>query len=252
MTVTEKHSSKSFDNDLNETIKLFSLMGALAADQVTKATRALMEEDDELAVSVIMKDDEIDDLEVSIDEKVVLLFAKRQPAANDLRLVMALSKGVVDLERVGDESAKVAQMARQLIKEGSSPRGSSPRGYSEVQHLSNQVRLMLLEALDAFTHMNATQALGVLQGEGNVDREYQSASRSLMTYIMEDSRHISKVINILWVLRALERVGDHARNIAEYVIYCTSGKDVRHTDFGSVKQTVQQTSDNLANRKKEQ
>lgn len=168
---------------------------------------------------MIEDDHLINQLEIKIDEQIILLVAKRQPAANDLRLVMALSKGIVDFERVGDEAEKIARMACKLIKDG-----ASPRGYSEVQHLSNQVRLMLLDAIDAFSHMNPQQAFSVLQSDTVVNEEYQSATRALMTYIMEDSRHVSKVINILWVLRALERVGDHAKNIAELVIFAPAAK----------------------------
>lgn len=237
MLITERHLSKSFDNDLHDVIDLFMQMGRMAAEQVTVATRALITANEATAKKVFADDHLINQLEVKIDEHIILLVAKRQPAANDLRLVMVLSKGIVDFERVGDEAEKIARMACQLIEDG-----ASPRGYSEVQHLSNQVRLMLFDALDAFLRMNPQQAFSVLQSDAAVTEEYQSATRSLMTYIMEDSRHVSKVINILWVLRALERVGDHACNIAELVIFCTSGKDVRHTDFVQVQQIVQQTT----------
>lgn len=243
MPTTDKHISKSFDNDLQQSIDLFMNMGRLAAEQVTLATHALIDGNSEMAEKVIEDDAQVNQMEIKIDEQVIFLVAKRQPAASDLRLVMALSKGVVDLERVGDEASKIARMAYKSKKEG-----ASPRGYSEVQHLSNQVRVMLLDALDAFVRMDPEQAFAVLQSDETVNEEYQSASRALMTYVMEDSRHVSKVINILWVLRALERVGDHARNIAELVIYCTSGKDVRHTDFVTVEQAVQEASNNIAAR----
>ncbi|WLP94721.1 phosphate signaling complex protein PhoU [Psychrobacter sp. M13] len=244
MPNTGKHLSKSFDNDLNEVVELFIQMGHLAAEQVAIATRALISADEPTAKKVIADDHIVNQLEIKIDELIILLVAKRQPAANDLRLIMALSKGIVDFERVGDEAEKIARMACRLIEDG-----ASPRGYLEVQHLSNQVRLMLLDALDAFSRMDSQQAFSVLQNDESVNEEYHSATRSLMTYVMEDSRHVSKVINILWVLRALERVGDHAKNIAELVIFCTSGKDVRHTDFLRVEQIVQQTADaNMNNR----
>lgn len=244
MPNTGKHLSKSFDNDLDEVIELFIQMGHLAAEQVAIATRALISADEPTAKKVIADDHIVNQLEIRIDELIMLLVAKRQPAANDLRLIMALSKGIVDFERVGDEAEKIARMACRLIEDG-----ASPRGYLEVQHLSNQVRLMLLDALDAFSRMDSQQAFSVLQSDESVNEEYHSAIRSLMTYVMEDSRHVSKVINILWVLRALERVGDHAKNIAELVIFCTSGKDVRHTDFLRVEQIVQQTADaNMNNR----
>ncbi len=242
MPNTGKHLSKSFDNDLNEVVELFIQMGHLAAEQVAIATRALISADEPTAKKVIADDHIVNQLEIKIDELIILLVAKRQPAANDLRLIMALSKGIVDFERVGDEAEKIARMACRLIEDG-----ASPRGYLEVQHLSNQVRLMLLDALDAFSRMDSQQAFSVLQNDESVNEEYHSATRSLMTYVMEDSRHVSKVINILWVLRALERVGDHAKNIAELVIFCTSGKDVRHTDFLRVEQIVQQTA-NMNNR----
>lgn len=243
MPNTGKHLSKSFDNDLNEVVELFIQMGHLAAEQVAIATRALISADEPTAKKVIADDHIVNQLEIRIDELIILLVAKRQPAANDLRLIMALSKGIVDFERVGDEAEKIARMACRLIEDG-----ASPRGYLEVQHLSNQVRLMLLDALDAFSRMDSQQAFSVLQSDESVNEEYHSATRSLMTYVMEDSRHVSKVINILWVLRALERVGDHAKNIAELVIFCTSGKDVRHTDFLRVEQIVQQTANANTNR----
>lgn len=237
MQLTQKHLSKSFDNDLHDVIELFMQMGRLSAEHVVTATRALLTADTLSAKQVIADDDLVNQLEIKIDEHIILLVAKRQPAANDLRLVMALSKGIVDFERIGDEAKKIARMACQLSEEG-----ASPKGYSEVQHLSNQVQLMLLDAIEAFSRMNAQQALSVLQSDSAVNEEYQSAIRTLMTYIMEDSRHVSKVINILWVLRALERVGDHAKNIAELVIFCSSGKDIRHTDFLQVEQVVQRAT----------
>ncbi len=247
MPNTGKHLSKSFDNDLNEVIELFIQMGRLATEQVVSATRALISADEPNAKKVIADDHLVNQLEIKIDELIILLIAKRQPAANDLRLIMALSKGIVDFERVGDEAEKIARMACQLIEDNAYSRGYLEKGYLEIQHLSNQVRLMLLDALDAFSRMDSQQAFSVLQSDKSVNEEYHSAMRSLMTYIMEDSRQVSKVINILWVLRALERVGDHAKNIAELVIFCTSGKDVRHTDFLRVAQIIKQTTDARVN-----
>ena len=243
MLITQKHLSKGFDNDLHDVIELFMQMGYMAAEQVMVATRALIAADEATAKKVIADDQLINQLDIKIDEQIILLVTKRQPAANDLRLVMAVSKGIVDFERVGDEAEKIARMACKLIKDG-----ASPRGYSEVQHLSNKVHVMLLDAIDAFSHMNPQQAFSVLQSDVAVNEEYQSATRALMTYIMEDSRHVSRVMNILWVLRALERVGDHAKNIAELVIFCTSGKDVRHTNFMQVEKIVQQTTDAGSNK----
>lgn len=243
MSIYEKHTSKSFDQELESATRLFLQMGESVAAQVAKAIHALIDADEVSAREVIDADHEINQKELELDEHILLIVAKRQPAASDLRLVMAISKGVVDLERIGDEAVKIAQMACQISAEG-----SAPRGYAEVQHLGNQVRLMVHNALDAFTHLNAEQAFEVMRNDGVINREYQSAIRALMTYIMEDSRHVSKVINIMWVLRALERIGDHARNVAELVIYSISGEDVRHTDHAQVAKTVQEASEQMAAR----
>lgn len=245
MTIHDKHISKSFDQDLEEATRLFLSMGDSVATQVAKAIHALTDADELLAQEVINTDHDVNNMEVELDEHILLLVAKRQPTASDLRLVMAISKGVVDLERIGDEAVKIAQMASQITSEGSIPRGY---GYAEVQHLGNQVRLMVHNALDAFTHLNAEQAFEVMRNDSVINCEYQSAIRALMTYIMEDSRHVSKVINIMWVLRALERIGDHARNLAELVIYSISGKDVRHTDFAQVEKAVQEANDQMVAR----
>ena len=240
---SDKHISKSFDQDLDEAIRLFLYMGDRAADQVAQAIHALIDKNETLAQEVIDLDFEINRMEVELDEHILLLVAKRQPAASDLRLVMSISKGVVDLERIGDEAVKIAQMANKIAAQG-----KLSYGYSEVQHLSNQVRLMLHNALEAFSQSNAEQAFEVMRNDNVVNDEYQSAIRALMTYIMEDSRHVSKVINIMWVLRALERIGDHAQNVAELVINYSSGQDVRHSDYALVEKAVQEANDRMAAR----
>lgn len=233
----EKHTSSSFDNEIKETVDLFLKMGEVVANQVAQAVHALVDSDSNLAEKVIKSDEKVNQIECEIDEKVMHLVIMRQPTANDYRLVIALSKGVVDIERIGDEACKIARMAKDLTEHG-----SSPLGYSEVQHLSNQVRLMIHEALDAFRNFDAEQAFEVMQSDSVINREYQTAIRALMTYIMEDSRHVSKVINVMWVLRALERIGDHAKNIAELVIFMSSGTDVRHTSFDEVQLAVQEAN----------
>ncbi|MEC5209690.1 phosphate transport system protein [Psychrobacter sp. PL15] len=231
------HTSKSFNQDLTETTDLFLEMGELAGKQVAQAMHALIEGDVHLAHQVVEQDSAVNQLEVQIDEHILLLVAKRQPAARDLRYVMAVSKGVVDIERIGDEAAKIAHMAQQVAADNS----SNTYCYHEVQHLSNQVRMMLHNALTAFENLQAERAFEVMRSDGNVDFEYQSAIRALMTYVMEDPRQVSQVINMMWVLRALERIGDHARNIAELVIYISSGTDVRHSDFETVQQAIDAT-----------
>ena len=232
------HTSRSFDHDLNETTALFLQMGALVGEQVAHAMRALIEGDSALAGEVIVRDSHINQMEIQVDEHVLLLLARRQPAARDLRYVMAMSKGVVDIERIGDEAVKIAHMAKQVAADN-----HNTYCHHEVQHLSNQVRLMLNNALIAFEKLQADEAFAVMRDDGSVDFEYQSAVRALMTYVMADARQVTQVMNLMWVLRALERIGDHARNIAELVIYISSGTDVRHSDFHTVKQAVAASKD---------
>jgi phosphate transport system protein len=163
-------------------------------------------------------------MERDIDEECVRILARRQPAASDLRLIISISKSVIDLERIGDEATKIAKRAIDLCEEG-----QAPRGYVEIRHIGEQVRKMVQEALDAFARFDADLALSVAQYDKIVDREYKSALRELATYMMEDPRSISRVLSVIWALRSLERIGDHARNIAELVIYLVRGTDVRHT-----------------------
>ena len=211
-------------------------MGEMAAKQVEKAVQALTDVNEQQAEEVIIADNQINQYERELDERVLQLVIKRQPAASDLRLVMAMSKGVVDLERIGDEASKIARMAKDLASQG-----SAPTGYSEAQHLSNQVRLMIYEALEAVRKLDPQKALNVIQHDSAINREYQSAIRSLMTYIMEDSRYVSRMLSVMWILRALERIGDHAKNIAELVIYTASGTDVKHTSYDEMEKTILNT-----------
>ena len=208
-------------------------MGGLVEQQVTNAIHALLDTDVNMALEVQFKDNEVNKLEGEIDEALTLILARRHPAASDLRMVIAMSKANTDLERIGDEAAKIARIAQNLCEEG-----GSPRGYMETRHIGNQVRVMIHEALDAFARLDIDQALHVLLADADIDREYQSATRTLMTYMIEDPRHISQVINVLWVLRSLERIGDHARNISEQVIYMVKGLDVRHASLEEIEQKV--------------
>ncbi len=246
IVMLDKHISSGFDEALSNTSSLFLRIGEMATNQVANAVHALIDVDAALAQKVIARDEEINTMERELDERIMQIVIKRQPTANDFRFVMAMSKGVVDLERIGDEAVKIAKMAQALTKEG-----EAPFGYSEVQHLSNQVRLMVHNALDAFRNFDAEKAFEVMRSDNVINREYQSASRALLTYIMEDSQHVSKVINILWVLRALERIGDHAKNISELVIYTSSGQDIKHTDYDEVEKAVQDANQKAAEQKNE-
>ena len=209
-------------------------MGGFVEQQVANAIHALLDTNADLAIDVQIQDGVVNRLETEIDEALTLILARRHPAAIDLRMVIAMSKANTDLERIGDEASKIARIAQNLCEEG-----GSPRGYMETRHIGNQVRVMIHDALDAFARLDVDQALRVLLADADIDREYQSATRTLMTYMMEDPRHISRVINVMWVLRALERIGDHARNISEQVIYMVKGLDVRHTSVKEIEEKVQ-------------
>ena len=228
------HISSQFNENLQDVNTQFMTMGGLVEQQVANAIQALLETDVALALKVQADDQLVNTMETQIDEALTLILARRHPAARDLRMVIAISKANTDLERIGDEAAKIARIAQALSEDG-----ESPRGYMETRHIGNQVRIMIHQALDAFARLDTTQALQVMQADGDIDREYQSATRTLMTYMIEDPRHISRVINVLWVLRSLERIGDHARNISEQVIYMVKGFDVRHTSVEEIEEKVQ-------------
>lgn len=237
-SVFNHHISSQFNENLQDVNTKFMAMGGLVEQQVTNAIHALLDTNLELASKVQREDDAVNDLERQIDEALTLILARRHPAASDLRMVIAISKANTDLERIGDEAAKIARIAQNLCEEG-----ESPRGYMETRHIGSQVRIMIRDALDAFARMDANQALNVMRADGDIDREYQSAMRALMTYMIEDPRHISRVINVMWVLRSLERIGDHARNIAEQVIYMVKGMDVRHTSVEQAAKQIQGKKD---------
>ncbi|WP_134620798.1 phosphate signaling complex protein PhoU [Pseudomonas aeruginosa] len=228
------HISQQFNAELEDVRSHLLAMGGLVEKQVNDAVNALIDADSGLAQQVREIDDQINQMERNIDEECVRILARRQPAASDLRLIISISKSVIDLERIGDEASKVARRAIQLCEEG-----ESPRGYVEVRHIGSQVQKMVQEALDAFARFDADLALFVAQYDKTVDREYKTALRELVTYMMEDPRAISRVLNIIWALRSLERIGDHARNIAELVIYLVRGTDVRHIGLTRMKEEVE-------------
>ena len=218
-----QHISQQFNEEL-EAIRTDMLeMGGLVEKQVSDAIIALIEGNGKMAETVRENDHAINQMERAIDEECMRILARRQPAASDLRLVMSITKIIVDLERIGDEASKIAKRALQLVEEG-----QSPRGYVECRHIGHHVRKMVQDALDAFARSDSELALAVAREDKMVDQEYKTAMREMVTYMMEDPRSISRVLSILWVLRSLERVGDHARNVAEQVIYLVKGTDVRH------------------------
>ncbi len=226
MTDRESHShhiSQQINVELDAAKTRMLEMGGLVEKQVRDSITAFMTLDSGLAEEVSLRDNKVNDLEVAIDEECTLILARRQPAASDLRLVLAISKALNDLERMGDEATKIAKHAVALANEG-----GLTRSYLEIRHIGDHVGAMVRDALDAFARLDSTLALSVAQEDKSVDMEYGTAMRSLVTYMIEDPRSIGSVLNVMWALRSLERIGDHARNIAEHVIYLVEGKDVRH------------------------
>jgi phosphate transport system protein len=219
----ENHYMKQFDEELEEVRTRLMEMGGKVEQQLQNAIRAIAEADSQLAEEVIKEEQLVDNMEVDIDEACILIIARRQPAASDLRLVMMVTKAVNDLERIGDEAKKIANHA--LILAGES--GSS-KGYTEVRHLGQSVMSMLSNALDAFARFDVDAAMRTIEEDKQIDQEYKTALRELATYMMEDPRSISRVINILWVVRSLERIGDHAKNLCEQIVFVVKGKDIRH------------------------
>lgn len=227
------HISQQYNIELDDIRKHLSEMGGMAQRQVADAIQALIDADLEKAEQVVRGDRSVNQMEMSIDEECVRILARRQPAASDLRLVIAVTKAITDLERIGDEASKIARQAIALNKDG-----ASPRGYVEVRHIGNHVSRMLQDALDAFARLDMDMALTVVQTDRTVDMEYSTAMREMITFMIEDPRSITRVLNILWSLRALERIGDHARNLAQYVIYLVKGEDVRHQSLDAIAQQV--------------
>lgn len=216
------HISQQFNAELEEAKNHMLEMGGAVEKQLSDALESVANSDSALGLRVRQADDDIDDMEVRIDEECNLIIARRQPAASDLRLVIAIIKTVRDLERIGDESAKIARIAVKLSEEG-----EFPLHFVEFRHIGQKVLNMLGMALNAFTRFDAKAAMEVAEEDAAVDMEYRSAMRAMITYMMEDPRSITRVLNVLWALRALERIGDHAKNISEHVVYVVEGRQIR-------------------------
>lgn len=223
------HISHQYDADLEDLRSQVFAMGGLVEQQINNAVTALVTGDVELADAVITNDYKVNAMEVAIDEECTHIIARRQPTAGDLRLVVAVIKTITDLERMGDQAEKVARMARQLA-EMERPRNE----YVEIQSLGNHVQLMIRNALDAFARMDVEGAINTAKEDLKVDHEYEAVMRQLMTFMMEDPRTIKRILDVMWATRALERVGDHAKNICEYVVYLVEGKNVRHTSLEQI------------------
>ena len=223
------HTVKQFDTQLANLRNLVLEMGGLVEDQIKNAIKALDDEDLSLAREVIARDQIINGLQVKIDEDNISLIALRQPVGSDLRLIMSLSKAVTDLERIGDEAEKIARMTIKTYDVISSP--PSAKLLRDIRPMADLAKNMLHGCLDALARLDVEMAVEVARGDDNLDQEFQSALRRLITYMMEDPRTIGHAISVLFIIKALERIGDHAKNIAEYIIYLVKGKDVRHVSM---------------------
>ena len=221
------HTSKQFDAELEAVRARVLQMGGLVEEQIKLAIEALVSGDFELSTLVVDNDREVNRLEVAIDEDCSTIIARRQPTAGDLRMIMTVVKTITDLERIGDEAAKIARMT-QLIYEADRP--FVPRT-NEVRHMADVALAMLRNALDGFARLDLTIAAKVVRQDDRVDDAFRGILRQLITFMMEDPRTISHAIEILFIAKAIERIGDHAKNMAEYVIYMVKGRDVRHTSI---------------------
>ncbi len=237
-----RHISSEFNEELEGLCADLLKMGGLAERQVRLAIECQEQFDSALVDQIKAAENAVNAWEIKIDELVATLIARRQPAATDLRLVLVISKIVRDLERAGDEANKVAEMAQKAHESAH----ASAIGLSEVRAIGDQVLRMLGDALTAFARMDPEMALDVARDDKEVDRTYEAALRALATHMIEDPQEIGSVLNVMWVLRALERVGDHATNIAEHVIYLVKGTDIRHLSVTNVEETLKTTA-NLVN-----
>ena len=226
-----QHISGQFNSDLESIRSHMMTMGGLVEKQVNLAITAITGDDASVADEVIRREEEVDTMELKIDQACTQILVRRQPAASDLRMVLAVSRVVRDLERIGDEANKIAVHALDVGG------NSSPKFCQQAIHyMGAEVTKMIAGALDAFARADVEGAIDVVRNDKLVDKQYASALRELITYMMEDPRSIGDAINILWILRAVERIGDHARNISEQVIYLVNGTDVRHSTLTEIEE----------------
>jgi phosphate transport system protein len=212
-------------------------MGGFVEAQLAKAVTSLIEGDSTLGESVALDDLKVNGMEVSIDEECSRILATRSPAAGDLRVIVAIIKTITDLERIGDEGEKIGSIASRLAT-----MERPENKYREIKHLGRIVSEMVHDALDAFARMDSDGALRVARQDRVVDEEYEAIHRQCITFMMEDPRAIRRALDVMWVVRSLERIGDHAKNICEYVIYMVHGKDVRHTRLEDIERDLSESA----------
>lgn len=234
--MTEKHLSTQFDTELSGISTRVLEMGGLVESQVAQAVYALTHFSAETASQVLVLEETVNTMEIEIDRDLSSIIARRQPTARDLRLLIAISKTIANLERVGDEAARVARTVQRLINTGVSSRLRLP--VADLKFESELAITQLRKALDAFARLDVEKALEVLKQDDQIDQEFEGLMRKLITFMMEDPRTISSSIDLVFVAKAIERVGDHAKNLAEQIIYIVKGTDVRHNTVEEVETLV--------------
>jgi len=234
--MTDKHLSTQFDAELAGISNRVLEMGGLVESQVTQSIYALTQFSGEIATQVLQVEDRVNAMELAIDRDLSAIIARRQPTARDLRLLIAISRTIANLERVGDEAVRVARMVQRLTNAGVSNRMRLPVG--DLSFEADLAIAQLRKALDAFARLDTNQALEVLRADDQIDQEFEGLMRKLITYMMEDPRTISASIDLIFVAKAIERVGDHAKNLAEAIIYVVKGTDVRHTSIDAAANAV--------------
>ncbi|KPH65184.1 transcriptional regulator PhoU [Pseudoalteromonas porphyrae] len=227
-----KHISGRFNQELENVRNHVLSMGGLVEQQLNSALDAVSNGDAELARKVRENDYKVNAMEVNIDEECTRIIARRQPAASDLRLVVAIAKTIADLERIGDEAERIAKVALDSFTKDQQDL------LVNIENMGRQVSKMLHDVLDAFARMDVQKAFEVHKEDAKVDREYEAITRQIMTYMMEDPRSIPKIMDLVWSVRSLERIGDRCQNIAEYIIYFVNGKDIRHTSQEDIEKSL--------------
>ncbi|WP_157272349.1 phosphate signaling complex protein PhoU [Azohydromonas aeria] len=232
----DKHLSSEFDAELGAISNRVMEMGGMVESQMAQAMYALAHFSLETAAQVLEREVMVNGMELEIDRELSAVIARRQPTARDLRLLIAVSKATANLERVGDEAARIARTVQQLVKAGLSTRMRVPVG--DLAYEAELAMINLRKALDAFARLDTARALEVLKEDDQIDQEFDGFMRKLITYMMEDPRTISASIDLVFVAKAIERVGDHAKNLAEVIIYVVKGTDVRHAPMETVENAI--------------
>jgi phosphate transport system protein len=232
--MASEHIYKQFDSDLEAIRAKVLEMGTLVEEQTANAVKSLLNIDIKLAEKVMKRDNQINDLEMSIDEEASLLIAKRSPAAGDLRNIMMMLKIITDLERMGDEAAKIARSTTRIFEDN---RMSKPR-FIEIKGMARAVQGMIKTALNSFARLDLSDTIDILEKDKQVDDDYRSCMRQLLTFMLEDPRTISMSLESMFIAKSLERIGDHAVNISQSVIYTVKGKDVRHSSLKEIKKEL--------------